>query len=93
MTGLSLSTGYVFTAYPTTFGSSTNLIFVFSPRTPTKLRARQVAYLKGLRALREEGKLEHYVAVTLEKRPRTVDGIRVLPWSDFLDQLWESAYC
>jgi len=49
--------------------------------------------LKGLRALREEGKLEHYVAVTLEKRPRTVDGIRVLPWSDFLDQLWESAYC
>ena len=49
--------------------------------------------LKGLRALREEGKLEHYVAVTLEKRPRTVDGIRILPWSDFLDQLWESAYC
>lgn len=44
--------------------------------------------LKGLKALREEALLDHYVLVSMEPRPRVVDGITVLPWSDFLDRLW-----
>ena len=44
--------------------------------------------LKGLRALREEGLFAHYLVVSLEPAPRRVDGIRILPWADFLDLLW-----
>lgn len=44
--------------------------------------------LKGLRALREEGLFTHYLVVSLEPAPRRVDGIRILPWADFLDLLW-----
>ena len=44
--------------------------------------------LKGLRALREEGMFTHYLLVSMEPMTREVDGIRILPWSDFLDGLW-----
>lgn len=44
--------------------------------------------LKGLRALREENLFTHYLLVSMEPAPRVVDGISVLPWSDFLDRLW-----
>ena len=44
--------------------------------------------LRGLRALREEGLFDHYLLVSMEPVPRVVDGIRILPWSDFLDRLW-----
>ena len=30
--------------------------------------------------------------VCLEARPRTVDGIRILPWKDFLERLWDGAF-
>ena len=48
--------------------------------------------LRGLRALKEESLLKHYVVVSLEPRARTVDGIRILPWQDFLGELWEGAF-
>ena len=44
--------------------------------------------LKGLRALREEGLFTHYLLVSMEPMAREVDGIRILPWTDFLDGLW-----
>ena len=44
--------------------------------------------MKGIKALREEGVCSHYVIVSLEPEPRRVDGISVLPWTDFLDRLW-----
>ncbi len=44
--------------------------------------------LKGLRALQEEALLKKYIVVCLEKRPRTVDSISILPWNMFLDRLW-----
>ena len=44
--------------------------------------------LKGLRALREENLFSHYLLVSMEPGPRVVDGISILPWSDFLDRLW-----
>lgn len=47
--------------------------------------------LRGLRALREEHLLRRYIAVSLEDRPRTVDGIEILPWRDFIDRLWDGA--
>ena len=48
--------------------------------------------LKGLKALREEALLDHYLLVSLEPRPRVVDGITILPWSDFLDRLWSGEW-
>lgn len=48
--------------------------------------------LRGLRALREEKALKNYILVCLESNPRTVDGIRVLPWKQFLEELWTGAF-
>lgn len=47
-----------------------------------------LADLRGLRALREEGKLKSYVCVTLDPEPRVVDGISILPLRLFLERLW-----
>ena len=47
--------------------------------------------LRGLRALREEGLFKHYILVSLEPRARVVNGIRILPWQVFLDELWDGA--
>ncbi|MFH1664857.1 MAG: ATP-binding protein, partial [Candidatus Omnitrophota bacterium] len=45
--------------------------------------------IRGIAALKEEGKIARYVVVSLEKRPRHINGIHILPWEDFLTQLWE----
>ena len=47
--------------------------------------------LRGLRALREEGVFEHYILASMEPRGRLVDGIRILPWQVFIDELWDGA--
>ncbi len=45
-------------------------------------------HLKGIRAIREEHKIEGIV-VSRDPRPRkTHDGILILPWQDFLERLW-----
>ncbi len=45
-------------------------------------------HLKGLKALREEGFIKRSILVCREPRPRLVEGIEILPWEYFLDQLW-----
>ena len=44
--------------------------------------------MRGLVALRDEGLFEGYIVVCMEPEPRTVDGIRIMPWANFLDELW-----
>ncbi|MYF77161.1 MAG: ATP-binding protein [Acidobacteria bacterium] len=48
--------------------------------------------LRSLRALGEEAAVKRYVCVSLEPRPRIVDGIEVLPYGAFLDALWAGEY-
>lgn len=48
--------------------------------------------LRGLRALREEKALKNYVLVCLEGTPRVIDGIRILPWKRFLEELWSGSF-
>ncbi len=48
--------------------------------------------LRGLRALREENRLSHYVLVSLEPMARRVDGIDILPWREFLTRLWRGEW-
>ncbi len=51
----------------------------------------QEKHLKGLRMLREEGIVQNFYLVCLDETDRqTSDGIRVLHWKSFLDQLWNN---
>lgn len=50
------------------------------------------ASLKGLKALAQEQHFQRYLCVAMVDRPRTVDGITVLPWRHFPDALWASEY-
>ena len=46
--------------------------------------------LRGMLALKEETSLPKYIVVSLEKRQRTVKGIKIMPYKEFLQQLWEA---
>lgn len=46
--------------------------------------------LRGLRALKEEGIFKKYIVVSRDEISRTTDdGILLLPWTVFLDELWD----
>lgn len=47
-------------------------------------------HLKGLKALREEGIFKRYVVVCQEEHPRITDGIEILPWKYFFEELWKN---
>jgi uncharacterized protein len=44
--------------------------------------------LKGLAALSEDGPVKKCVLACLEKEPRTVQGVEILPWRQFIERLW-----
>ncbi|MCX5795358.1 MAG: ATP-binding protein [Elusimicrobia bacterium] len=65
--------------------------FILGDATAVEVKAGKTVSpqdLRGLQALREEGGLKHYVLVSGEKTARVADGIRILPWQEFLTQLW-----
>jgi predicted AAA+ superfamily ATPase len=69
--------------------------FVLADKTAIEVKAKEPVGerdLRGMRALKEESLLKHYVVVSLEPRARTVDGIRILPWQQFLAELWQGAF-
>jgi len=45
-------------------------------------------HLKGLKALREEGLVKKSVVVSQDPEKRVLDGVEILPWKVFLQQLW-----
>ncbi|MEK7384629.1 MAG: DUF4143 domain-containing protein [Elusimicrobiota bacterium] len=47
-------------------------------------------HLKGLKAFREEYQTRQAIVVSLDPKPRIIDGISILPWADFLTELWGS---
>ncbi|GAB1482675.1 hypothetical protein MASR2M78_14910 [Treponema sp.] len=50
------------------------------------------ADLRGLRALTDEGPFKKRILVCMEEQSRTTeDGIRILPWRQFLKELWNEA--
>jgi predicted AAA+ superfamily ATPase len=49
----------------------------------------QDKHLKGLRALKEEGKIQNFAAVSCDRVERkTRDNIAIFPWKLFLEKLW-----
>jgi predicted AAA+ superfamily ATPase len=49
-------------------------------------------HFHGLKALREENICSGYFLVCCEERPRLEEGIEVLPWQEFLAQLWSGRF-
>ncbi len=52
----------------------------------------QERHLSGLRALRDDGIFKRFIIVSRDERPRKLDGIEILPWREFLDQLWTNEF-
>jgi uncharacterized protein len=68
--------------------------FIIADHAAVEVKAKptvSAADLRSLRAIAEEGRFKHLICVSLESRARTVEGIRVLPWREFLDELWGGA--
>lgn len=69
--------------------------FLIGDHTAVEAKAKAAVSphdLRSLRALADEKKMKHRICVCLEPRPRTVDGVRILPLATFLDELWGGAY-
>ncbi len=65
--------------------------FILNSGTAIEVKASKTAHaqdLKGLKMLKEEGKLKKFMLVCMEKEPRTIDGIEILPVDLFLKKLW-----
>lgn len=45
-------------------------------------------HLNGLLAFKEEYSVKKSILVCTEPRPRLLNGVHILPWQDFLEQLW-----
>ncbi|MBW2732079.1 MAG: ATP-binding protein [Deltaproteobacteria bacterium] len=70
--------------------------FILGEKTAIEVKAKDPVGqrdLRGLEALREEKQLERYIMVALEKHPRRVGEIDILPWDHFLKQLWAGELC
>ena len=69
--------------------------FIIGDHTAVEVKAKEnvsAQDLKSLRALAEEKQLRRYLCVSLEPRARKIDGISVLPLSEFLEALWNEEY-
>jgi predicted AAA+ superfamily ATPase len=69
--------------------------FILGDHTAIEVKAKEnvsAQDLKSLRVLAEEKKLKRYLCVSLIPRPRTLDGISILPYRKFLNDLWSGAY-
>ena len=69
--------------------------FIIGDHTALEVKAKKNLSpndIKSLRMLAEEGKLKRYICVSLEPRRRKVGNITILPYSEFLELLWNGAY-
>ncbi len=69
--------------------------FIFNDHTAIEVKTKTTVSksdLKGLLAIKEEHLLKNYILISMEDRARTIDGIHILPWRMFLEQLWDHQY-
>jgi predicted AAA+ superfamily ATPase len=65
--------------------------FILGDHTAIEVKAKNSVGprdLRSLRAIAEEKALRRYLCISLEDRRRSIDGIEVLPYSEFLAELW-----
>ena len=67
--------------------------FIINDRVAVEVKAAKRVSprdIKGLKALMEEGLMEKYILVCIEDFPQLLDnGILILPYRDFLSDLWD----
>jgi predicted AAA+ superfamily ATPase len=69
--------------------------FILGDHTAIEAKAKtniSVQDTRSLKSLAEEKKLKRYLCVSLEPRRRVLEGIQVLPLTDFLRALWSGEY-
>jgi predicted AAA+ superfamily ATPase len=69
--------------------------FIIGDHTAIEVKAKQnlsPVDLKSLKALAEEKKLKRYVCVSMEPRRRRIGDVIVLPYTEFLEELWSGGY-
>jgi len=69
--------------------------FIIGDHTAVEAKAKKnlsANDLKGLHALAEEKTLKRYLCVSLEPRMRKMEGVIVLPFQQFLEELWSEKY-
>jgi predicted AAA+ superfamily ATPase len=69
--------------------------FILGDHTAVEVKAKNnlsARDLRSLRALAEEKKLKRYLSVSLEPRRRTLEGLTLLPFREFLEALWDREY-
>lgn len=69
--------------------------FIIGDHTAIEVNAKQnlsPVDLKSLNALSEEKKLKRYLCVSMEPRRRRTGAVIVLPYKEFLEELWGGGY-
>jgi predicted AAA+ superfamily ATPase len=69
--------------------------FIIGDHTAIEVKAKQNLSpfdLKSLKALAEEKRLKRYVCVSMEPRRRRIGDVTVLPYTEFLEELWSGGY-
>jgi predicted AAA+ superfamily ATPase len=69
--------------------------FIIGDHTAIEVKAKQnlsPVDLKSLNALSEEKKLKRYLCVSMEPRRRRIGDVIVLPYKEFLEELWGGGY-
>jgi predicted AAA+ superfamily ATPase len=69
--------------------------FIIGDHTAVEVKAKKnisAQDLRSLRAFAEEKQVKRYLCVSLESRARKIDGISVLPLTEFLESLWSQKY-
>ena len=69
--------------------------FIIGDHTAIEVKAKKnlvSSDLKSLKAIAEEKKLKRYIVVSLEPRSRKVGEISILPYKQFLKELWGRKY-
>jgi uncharacterized protein len=69
--------------------------FILADKTAIEVKAKPNVTnrdLKGIQALKQEDLLRNYLVVSLEDTPRRHEGIDILPWRLFIENLWEKRY-
>lgn len=69
--------------------------FIIGDHTAIEVKAKEnvsSTELKALQALAEEKGFKRFLCVSLEPRKRTMSGVTVLPYRNFLEMLWSGSY-
>ncbi len=69
--------------------------FILGDHTAVEVKAKENISpndIKSLRALSDEKKLKRYLCVSLEPRARRLGEVLILPYQEFLEELWDGAY-